>query len=269
MYCPKCGAEAIEEQRFCKACGTNLQLINNALKSGGKGLGPWNLDPEELKRNVTDFVDSWKKGWKDHAHEPHKWKAGWDQFQQGRPYREDARALRRRAKEELRRRNLPQPHQWMKYSRQHSFKEGLVSLFGGAGMAYAVFKIGQEVLNSGIIHEIPNIKDPQVHGLEVLARTFWLFMLIPMLKGLGQVIYATFFSESMKTLSERFTIPADELESGARATAPKVERNTAPQAPANAETRDFEQLNEPPPSVTEGTTQFFEEARTQRRRESQ
>src|ERR1700754_3384708 len=164
MYCPKCGAEAIEEQRFCKTCGTNLQLINNAIKSGGKGPGPWNLDPEELKRNITDFVDSWKKGWKGHEHEAHKWKAGWEQFQLGRPYRQDARELRRKAKEELRRRNLPLPNQWVKYSRQHNFKEGLLSLFGGACMSFAFFKIGQEVLNSGIIHEIPNIKDPQAHG---------------------------------------------------------------------------------------------------------
>src|ERR1700754_4526019 len=123
-----------------------------------------NLDPEELKRNITDFVDSWKKGWKGHEHEAHKWKAGWEQFQLGRPYRQDARELRRKAKEELRRRNLPLPNQWVKYSRQHNFKEGLLSLFGGACMSFAFFKIGQEVLNSGIIHEIPNIKDPQAHG---------------------------------------------------------------------------------------------------------
>jgi hypothetical protein len=123
-------------------------------------------------------------------------------------------------------------------------------------MSFVFFKIGQEVLNSGIIHEIPNIHDSQVHGLEVLARMLWLVMLIPLLKGLGQIFYATFFAESMATLSERYTVPADELNRDDRATEPAVERNTAPQAPASAATRDFERLNEPP-SVTENTTQFL------------
>ena len=267
MYCPKCGVEAVEGQRFCKACGTNLQLIINIVKGGGKGPGPWNIDPEELKRNVTDFVDSWKQGFK-HEHTK-KWKADWEQYQKGHPYRQDARELRRKAREEVRRRNLPQPSQWMKYSRQHNFKEGLVSLLSGAGMSYVFFKIGQEVLNAGIIHEIPRITDAQAHGLEVLARIFWLFMLIPALKGLGHLIYATFFAESLATLSERYTIPADQLGLEApRAAEPVAERNTAPQATASAPTRDFEPFAEPP-SVTENTTQFFEGAGAQRQRESQ
>ncbi|MFL6216378.1 MAG: zinc-ribbon domain-containing protein [Blastocatellia bacterium] len=267
MYCPKCGVEAVEEQRFCKACGTNLQLINNALSSGGKGPGPWSIDPEEMKRNVTDFVDSWKKGFQ-HEH-TEKWKAGWEQYKKGQPYRQSDRDRRRRSRDEVRRRNLPQPGQWMKYSRQHNFKEGLKSLFAGAGLSFLFFKIGQEVLNSGIIHEIPRIQDSQVHGLEVMARIFWLLMLIPMLKGLGQLIYAAFFAESLATLTERYTIPAEELSRIEQITEPSVLRRTAPQAPVSAPTNEFEQLAETPPSVTENTTQFFEEAAARRQRESQ
>jgi uncharacterized Zn finger protein (UPF0148 family) len=264
MYCPKCGAEAVEGQRFCKACGTNLQLIINVIKSGGKGPGPWQFDAEELKRNVTDFVDSWKKGFQhEHAGKP------WEKIEQSRARRHSTRELRRRAREGVRRRNLPQPGQWMKYSRQHNFKEGLISLFSGGALSFTFFKVGQEVLNSGVIHEIPRITDAQIHGLETLARIFWLFMLIPLLKGLGQVIYATFFAESMQTLSERFTIPADELMDDDRRIAPAVERHTAPQAAPRVATPGFEQLAEPPPSVTENTTQFFEEAGVPRRRESQ
>ena len=267
MYCPKCGAEAVEGQRFCKVCGTNLQLIINIVKGGGKGPGPWNFDPEEMKRNITDFVDSWKRGFP-HEH-ANKWKAEWQQFQQGRPARHSARDLRRRSRDEARRRNLPQPGQWMKYSRQHNFKEGLKSLFGGAGLSFLFFKIGQEVLNSGVIGQIPGIDPPQAHGLEVLARVFWLVMLIPVLKGFGQLIYATFFAESLATLTERYAIPAEELGRADVVTEPSAQRSTAPQAQASAPTNDFGQLNEPPPSVTENTTQFFEEAAARRRRESQ
>ena len=261
MYCPKCGAEAVEGQRFCKACGTNLQLIINIVKGGGRGPGPWHFDPEEIKRNITDFVETWKK---DFRHEHAGKFVG--QLHTERAARRSTRDLRRRAKEEVRRRNLPQPSQWMKYSRQHNLKEGLISLFSGGALSFVFYKIGQEVLNSGVIGGIPGITGPQAHGLETLAGIFWLFMLIPMLKGLGQVIYAAFFAESMATLSERFTIPAEELADD-RDTARPVERNTAPQA-AQAP-RDFERLEEPPPSVTENTTQFFEEAGTPRRRESQ
>ncbi|HEY9231058.1 MAG TPA: zinc ribbon domain-containing protein [Blastocatellia bacterium] len=264
MYCPKCGAEALEGQRFCKACGTNLQLIINIVKGGGRGPGPWHFDPEELKRNVTDFVDSWKKGF------PHE-HAGkhWDKVQLARSRRQSTRELRRRARDEVRRRNLPQPGQWMKYSRQHNLKEGLISLFSGGALSFVFYKVGQEVLNSGVIQEIPHRSDSQTHGLEVLARIFWLFMLIPLLKGLGQLIYATFFAESMATLTERFTIPADELIDDERAAVPAGERQTAPQPPPSAPTRDFERLEEPPASVTENTTQFFEGAGVPRRRESQ
>lgn len=31
MYCPTCGTAASAEQRFCRACGTNLQIISQAL----------------------------------------------------------------------------------------------------------------------------------------------------------------------------------------------------------------------------------------------
>jgi hypothetical protein len=267
MYCPKCGVEAVEGQRFCKACGTNLQLINNALSSGGKGPGPWNFDPEEIKRNITDFVDSWKKGI--HHEHAEKWRADWDQYKKGRPYRQSEVARRRRAKDEVRRRNLPTPGQWMKYSRQHNFKEGLKSLFGGAGLSFLFYKLGEEVIKADLINQIPGIDPPQAHGLEVLARIFWLFMLIPVLKGLGQLIYGAFFAESLATLSERYTIPAGELSRSDQATEPSIRRSTAPQAPVSAPTNEFGRLAEAPPSVTENTTQFFEEAAARRQRESQ
>lgn len=267
MYCPKCGAEAVEGQRYCRACGTDLQLINTALKSEGKGPGPFNFDAEEIGKNIADFVNSWKKGFQ-HEHAA-KWKGGWEHYRQGHPL-QSARDQRRKVRDEARRRNLPQPSQWMKYSRQHNFKEGLISLFSGAGLALLFHKLGQAAISSHVLETIPRVgqNESQLHGLEMLVNLFWLFMLIPVLKGLGQIIYASFFAESMQTLSERFTIPADELDDP-RPRAPRVERDTAPQAPASAQTRDFERLNEPPPSVTEGTTQFFEEARAQRRRESQ
>src|SRR3989442_393522 len=63
MFCPKCGGEATDGQRFCKACGTNLQLINDAIRPGAPQ-GPFGIDVETLTRNAREFAESWKKGWK-------------------------------------------------------------------------------------------------------------------------------------------------------------------------------------------------------------
>ena len=60
MFCPKCGGESLETQRFCKACGTNLQLINDALRTGDSPPGPFGIDVEALAKNAKDFAQSWK-----------------------------------------------------------------------------------------------------------------------------------------------------------------------------------------------------------------
>ena len=31
MYCPKCGAQNIDEAKFCRTCGTDLRLVSQAL----------------------------------------------------------------------------------------------------------------------------------------------------------------------------------------------------------------------------------------------
>jgi len=67
------------------------------------------------------------------------------------------------------------------------------------------------------------------------------------LKGLAQILYAAFFGESLATLAERFI----------------------PQAEPERTTSGFESLAEPPSSVTEHTTQFFEESRPRPSSETQ
>src|SRR5256885_16881132 len=63
MVCPKCGGESLETQRFCKACGTNLQLINDALSGGDSPQGPFGIDVDALAKNARDFAQSWKTSW--------------------------------------------------------------------------------------------------------------------------------------------------------------------------------------------------------------
>src|SRR5262245_49205653 len=197
MYCPKCGGESLEGQRFCKACGTNLQLINDVLRPGESGQGPFGIDVDSLARNAREFAESWKKGWSGNAAGI---KVG------GRLPRElDARELRKQARDELRRLNLPRPKEYMSYSWQHNLRNGLLSLFWGAGFGTVLYYLGQTAIDAGVIQHLEEQSHGRVQGLEPLVRIIWLIALIPVLKGLSQIIYAAFFAESMATLKERFT----------------------------------------------------------------
>jgi len=51
----------VEGQKFCKACGTNIQLINDAIKSGDSAQAPFGIDVDALTRNAKEFAESWKK----------------------------------------------------------------------------------------------------------------------------------------------------------------------------------------------------------------
>lgn len=256
MYCPKCGGEAVESQRFCKSCGTNLQLIHNAIKSGDGAQAPFGLDVEALKQSAMDFANSWKTGWNGikQEHEKH-WKGG----MAGISLEQSKRDLRKATRDEIQRRNLPRPKEWMSYSWQHNLKAGLTGLLTGAGLGILFYYLGREVVDSGILKQIPEINPGQVDGLERLAKLFWLITVISMLKGLGQIIYAAFFAESMATLSERYTVKLE----------PVTEPITGPLNAQQPAQPVFDELSGPPPSVTENTTKFFEEARAQTRRESQ
>jgi hypothetical protein len=246
MYCPKCGGEAVESQRFCKSCGTNLQLIHNAIHTGDSAQGPLGIDVEALKQSAVDFANTWKTNW-----------TGFKQH--GMAHEQTKREMRRNMRDETRCRNLPRPKEWMSYSWQHNLKSGIISLLTGGGMGVLLYNLGREAINSGVIREIPELTQGQYNGIEHLAAIFYLIALIPMLKGLGQIIYASFFAESMATLSERYTVKLE----------PVTEPITGSLGAQETAHSGFDELGPQPPSVTENTTKFFEGARTQTRRESQ
>jgi hypothetical protein len=231
MFCPKCGAEAVEVQRFCKACGTNLQLINDALKGGGDSShSVYGVDIEALKQNAMEFARSWKAGWNGIA-----------------PAAQRSRArheIRRQVRDQIRLQNLPRPKEWLGMSWQHNLRSGLISLFSGAGLGFVLYYLGRTAINEGVVQRIEEASRGHVQGLEPLIRLIWLFALIPVLKGLAQIIYAAFFAESIATLSERFTV--------------KVPQMSEPVEPTPSQR--FERLEEPPTSVTEHTTKIIDEA---------
>lgn len=246
MFCPRCGAEAFEEQRFCKSCGTKLQLIYDALKAGDSGPNFYGLDLEAFKKNATEFARSWKTGWEGVAAEASRHRARSSR-------REIERAAARDLRQQIRQQNLPRPKEWMSYSWQHNLKNGLISLFGGAGLGFVLYYLGLIAINEGVLDRLQEATQGRVHGVEPLVRFLWLFALIPVLKGLAQIIYAACFAESMATLSDRFTAKLPPEPASIREPAPpKAEEHSA--APA---------------SVTEHTTQFFDDAKPRVSRESQ
>ena len=257
MYCPKCGGESLETQRFCKACGTNLQLINDALRTGDTPQGPFGIDVDALARNAREFAQSWKTSWSGGADE--KGRLNQQRVVGLRINRE----IRRQEREEARRRNLPKPKEYMSYSWQHNLRSGLMSLFSGAGLGVLLYYLSQNAIDNGLIRQIEETSNGHVQGLEPLARILWLIALLPVLKGLAQIIYAAFFGESMATLAARFT-PQPLLEQPQAV----LRQDTAPvaqQEPA----RSYDPSIDPPPSVTERTTHIFEENQRTAKGESQ
>ena len=264
MFCPKCGGESLETQRFCKACGTNLQLINNALSGGDSPQGPFGIDVEALAKNARDFAQSWKTSWSG-AH----LKAGVNDLPgprsgETREGRRITREIKKQAREEARRQNLPKPKDYMSYSWQHNLRNGLVSLFWGAGLGVVLYYLSQNAIDSGLIRHIEEQSRGHVEGLEPVVRMIWLIALLPVLKGLAHIIYAAFFGESMATLTARFT-PPPLLEEPQ----PFLRQDTAPVVEREAVPRSYEPSIEAPPSVTEHTTHIFEEDQRGARRETQ
>jgi hypothetical protein len=263
MYCPKCGAEAMQTQRFCKLCGTNIQLIHDTLKGGDGSHGPFGIDVEKLTQNALEFAKSWKSGLHGQLHE--QWKAHMNPAD-GRP---TARELRRQAREEARLQNLPKPKEYLSYSWQHNLRDGLIGLFTGAGLGILLYYLGQEAINSGVIRDLPRVSDTQKEAIVRGLGWVWLIGLMPVLKGFAQIIYAAFFGESIATLSERFTARPTPLISHQDAEPAIRDHVTSPAIQQEQAERSFEGVTEPPSSVTERTTHIFDSTKPQTKRDTQ
>jgi hypothetical protein len=244
-------------------------LINDALRTGDTPQGPFGINVDELTRNAVDFAKSWKTSWgPGHLRiekVPRGQRRGAETAAEIRDRIRISREIRRQAREEARRQNLPKPREYMSYSWQHNLRNGLVSLFWGTGLGIFLYYISQTIIDQGLIKRIEEATNGQVqlNGLETVVRLIWLIALLPILSGLARIIFAALFGESMATLAARFTPPPmlDEPQPFIKQdTAPVVERETAPRESGPREpVSGYEPSIEPPPSVTEHTTHFFEE----------
>lgn len=240
MFCPKCGAESLDGQRFCKSCGTNLQLINNALRGGDGGQSIYGIDIEALKQNAIEFAKSWKEGWSGSTGQ---------NVRVGVVSGHTTRELKKREREEAQKRNLPRPKDWLRYTWQHNLRDGLMSLFSGLGLGAVLYYLGRNLVGWGAFDGIQSLTPRQLEAIQHAVSVAWMLSVFPVVKGLAQIIYASFFAESMKTLSDRFAVQI-EPEQG-QITGSRQQEPAATTHP---------RLETPPPSVTEHTTEIFEPA---------
>jgi len=277
MFCPKCGGESLEGHKFCKACGANLQLVSDALSGGDDTLGQLRADMENLKRSIVESSRSVgraaRKEWRRAAHQAKQ--QGWAVHT---PWASGGPASRGRDRDQSSRdttlydendapeavtfydKRLPKPKEWLRYSRQHNIKEGLLNLLGGGAMAGALYYLGHLAIESGTIADLE--AKGNIHGLEPLAAMIWLLAAVPVLKGLGQIVYGLLFAESIAKLSERFApalvqIAQPQRQTGSlpnQAGSQSVEDKRKGAIPTQ-EVTPFG----PPPSVTEQTTNILGE----------
>jgi hypothetical protein len=52
MYCPKCGAQAADETKYCRACGQSFALVSQAMM---KSLPADDKDQQKLEKAIKDI----------------------------------------------------------------------------------------------------------------------------------------------------------------------------------------------------------------------
>jgi hypothetical protein len=208
-------------------------MIYDALGNSESGKQIYGIDVEALSRNARRFAESWKAGW-----------SGSGATVESTPPRVTASTEVASPSKA----NLPKPKEWLRYSWQHNLRDGLLSLFSGLGLGVLFYYLGRPPIIEDILRSIEPLSrtGTDVGALARIASYFWLFGLIPVLKGLSQIFYAAFFAESIAKLSERF--------------APAPVYLAAPQQHISEPLppRSFEEFHEPVSSVTDHTTQIIE-----------
>jgi hypothetical protein len=260
MFCPKCAIEATEGQKFCKTCGTNLELVNNALGRGDDTLGQLRMDLDGLKVNLMQGGKSIgdavrreaqkysRHNWRNHRRgrrtHPNLWWEGVNQQNSPETGKIDPPATAQPPDPEL---YLPRPKEWLKYSRQHNLRDGLVSLLGGGAAGFVLYYLGQIVIHAGVLETLDSRYG--VKGVDQVVAMAWLIALIPILKGFGQLLYAIFFAESIRSIARSYkpeAAPAQAIHEPAR-------------LPAQAAVITDPNLS-PPASVTERTTNILDKS---------
>lgn len=202
MYCPKCAAQAVPGQRFCRSCGTNLGVILDAID--GKQPGP--IDFEVLKNNLRELGANLRAGF-EQASAGFKNTKRLDQTpptpmnQAGNfpppqvALADMARDLKNSVKVEI---NKGLNKVRVANSRKYSLQQATLSILsGGALMAVWNVLLG-EANGSGLLASLEAMilqkTQWEVVGLVPVIRHLWVLGLIPVAKGVAHLLNGILFA---------------------------------------------------------------------------
>ncbi len=239
MYCPKCASTGTPGQRFCRACGTNLGLIVDAME--GKR-SP--LDFDSLKDDLRDLGLSLRVGFEEA-------KQGFNQkikhtHRLRKP--EASVATPKPAPIPIRVKNVRGGS-----TRRYSLQQAMLSIVGGGASAGALYTILHAAATSGLLAGIERdlaTKLDMTHltGFAPVVETLWVLALVPAVRGVAHLINGIFFAVKPEPETREVVVQSPNQVSF-RAT-------TAPPLPPETSTNELEPecVLEPQPSVTEDGT---------------
>ncbi len=209
MYCPKCAAESVPGQRFCRNCGTNLGVILDAVE----GKQPGAIDFEALKSNLRELGSNLRAGF-EQASAGFKNTKRLDPNQQGSQIGQPgnfppqqvvladmARDLKNSIKKEVGK-GLRKVR--VANSRKYSLQQGALAIFSG-GALMAVWNILlNEANGSGLLASLESLILQKTHweivGLVPVIRQLWLLGLIPAARGVAHLLNGIFFAPKLEEL---------------------------------------------------------------------
>ncbi|MEP7341645.1 MAG: zinc ribbon domain-containing protein [Acidobacteriota bacterium] len=199
MFCPKCAAQTVSGQRFCKNCGTNIGVIVDAIDR--KQPGP--IDFETLKKDLRELGSNLRAGF-----EQFKGTHRLDKQQGIQPTpnvsnQPGAADLAQEIHKSIKRDIEGQVNKGLSKvrvanSRKYSLQQATLSVFSGGAWMTAWFYILEGARNSGLFTSIEQVifdqTGSQIHGLDGIFRFFWLLGLISVARGVGHLVNGIFFA---------------------------------------------------------------------------
>jgi len=221
IYCPKCASQAVEGQRYCRTCGTNLGLILDAM--AGKQRGP--LDFESLKEDLRQLGGSLRSGFEE-ARENMKQMKKTQRFAASEvsnapdvscaPMNWAEQMEKRRAERRERWRARRESRVKSKYSprpRKYSLQQATLSIFSGGAMSLVLFNLLNTAASSGLLANVEQVlvrklEMPEITGWVPVLQMLWLIGLMPMARGFAHLINGIFFAPKPEKENAKTESPA-------------------------------------------------------------
>ncbi len=218
MFCPKCARPAVEGQRFCRQCGTNLGIILDAMD--GKRTP---VDFDALKGDLRDLGMSLRDSFqevsqnfkKTQQFNPH-WTGGPGAHGKRKNRKQAEREIAERIKQEasaaaapfmpsvppvpLSTKPIPIKIRQVRggSSRQHSLQRAALSIFGGGALSGTLYYLLNAAGASGLLHSLETLilqeSHLQITGLAPVFQALWVVGLVPVAKGFAHLLNGIFFA---------------------------------------------------------------------------